>query len=304
MRKRTRKRNVKIIVAAAVVVIAAAISAFIPENIWNEIFIKTGLREPQYVSAPVSVHFIDVGQGDCALITTDRGENVLVDSGEEIKADIVIQYLKNLSVEKLDYCIVSHPHSDHYGGMLKILKEIPAENAVMPVLGAKNTPEDSYYSKFVSYINKNCKTVKYLKAGDSFSLEKVKFDVFAPAEQRTELNEMSLVIKASYGNASVMLAGDCSADEENDILRMYGAKSLKCNILKVGHHGGAEASSDGWLDTLKPDVCVVSAGKYNSYGLPSAETLERFEKRNIKYYRTDICGTVVFDCNDKEITLR
>lgn len=304
MQKRIRKRNVKLIVAAAVVVIAAAISAFIPESVWNSIFIKTGLKEPQYVSAPMTVHFIDVGQGDCALITTDSGENVLVDSGEEIKADSVIQYLKSLSVDKLDYCIITHPHSDHYGGMLKILSDIPAENVVMPVLSDKNMPEDSYFKEFVSYINDNCKSVKYLKAGDSFTLEKVKFNVFAPAEQLTDLNEMSLVIKASYDNASVMLAGDCSAEEEKDILSRYSAKELKCSILKVGHHGSAEASTDEWLNALRPDICVISAGKYNSYGLPSAETLERFEQRNIKYYRTDICGTVVFDCDEKEITLR
>ena len=85
---------------------------------------------------------------------------------------------------------------------------------------------------------------------------------------------------------------------------MYSQSELKSNVLKVGHHGSKTATGDDWLSAVNPDLCVVSAGKYNSYNLPANDTLEKLEERNIKYYRTDICGTLIFDCDENGITLR
>lgn len=292
------------IIIAAVIVAAALISALIPQSVWNEIFIKTGLRSPEFVSSPMTVHFVDVGQGDCSVITTDRGEAVLIDSGEEIKAQSVIDYLEKISVKKIDYCIVTHPHSDHYGGMLKILRAVPAKRVVMPYLEKNITPDDGYYDKLVSFAKSECKSISFVKSDCKINLKNAGLQITVPITQRTDLNNMSLVVKAVCGKASFLITGDCSADEEKELLKAHDAADFKCNILKAGHHGSATASSDEWLNAVSPDVCVISVGRYNSYNLPSTDFLETLEKRDIQYYRTDICGTLVFDCGENEITLR
>lgn len=302
MSKRKTKGK-KIFIAAVVIAAIAAISALIPESVWNTIFIKTGLRQPEYKSAPMSVHFVDVGQGDCTVITTEKGETVLIDSGEEIKSDTVINYLHSLSVDRIDYCIVTHPHSDHYGGMLNILKEFNADRVIMPRLSDINTPTDDYYSEFMSHIKSECSEVKILSSEYNIELQNVKLHILPPVTQREDLNDMSLIVKASYGNSSILITGDCSEDEEEDILEKYSSDELKSDVLKLGHHGSKNATGENWLKAVNPSVCVISAGKYNSYNLPSNETLERLENRNIEYYRTDICGTLVFNCDEKGITL-
>ena len=300
---KAKKSKGKIIIAA-VIVAAALISALIPQSVWNGIFIKTGLKNPEFVSSPMTVHFVDVGQGDCAVITTDRGETVLIDSGEEIKAQSVIDYLEKISVKKIDYCIVTHPHSDHYGGMLKILRAVPAKRVVMPYLEKNIIPDDGYYDKLVSFAKSECKSISFVKSDCKINLKNAELQITVPITQRTDLNNMSLVVKAVCGKVSFLITGDCSAEEERELLKAHDAADFRCNILKAGHHGSSTASSDEWLNAASPDVCVISAGRYNSYNLPSTDFLETLEKRDIQYYRTDICGTLVFDCEENATTLR
>lgn len=301
--KAKRKKDKRILIAAAAIAVVAAISAFLPESVWNALFVKAGLVPSAYRSAPMSVHFVDVGQGDCTVITTDDGETVLIDSGEEIKADAVIKYLGGLSVKKLDYCIVTHPHSDHCGGMKKILEKIPAENVIMPKIGDVGDIDD-ICTDFLNFVDNNCPNVTYLEKDETVKLKETEFGILVPVSQNEDLNNMSLVVKASYKNASFLITGDCSFDEENDILKRCSPRDLKCSVLKAGHHGSSKATGEKWLDTLRPDICVFSVGKNNSYGHPSPETVEKLESRGIEYYRTDISGTLVFDCDENGITLK
>lgn len=297
-------KDKKIITAAVVLTAIAVVCAFIPQNVWNNIFVKVGLAPSEYVSSPLSAHFIDVGQGDCCVFTTDCGETILVDSGEEIKSETVIKYLKKLSVDKIDYCIVSHPHSDHYGAMLNIIKEYQTDNVYMPYICKENLPDDSYYNDFISYTKSNCKRLVIADTDDEITLSEVKIKFLAPITQTDDLNNMSLVFKISYKNASFLMVGDCSEYEETDILKKYSASDLEANVLKVGHHGSKTATSEDWLSAVNPDICVISAGKYNSYNFPSFETTEKLEKNNIKYFRTDICGNIVIDCDENGITVK
>lgn len=302
LRRRRKSKSSFLITAAVLIITVAVISALIPDSVWNNIFIKTGLRPPEYQSAPMSVHFVDVGQGDCTVITTDNGETVLIDSGEDIKSDNVINYLSTLSVKKIDYCIVTHPHSDHYGGMKKILSEYPASCFIMPELSKEIVPDDGYYDSLVSFVGSRCENVYYLKENSTFKLNNINLEVFCPVSETSELNNMSLVVRALYNNSAFLIAGDCSEEEEKALLRKY-PESFRSDVLKVGHHGSGSATSDGWLDAVSPQMAVISAGKYNSYGHPADETIEKLEQRNIRLYRTDICGTVVFDCNGDGITV-
>lgn len=297
-------KNKKVMIAAVVLIAIAAVSAFIPENIWNNIFIKAGLTMSKYNSAPLSAHFVDVGQGDCIIFTTDCGETILVDSGEEIKSETVIKYLKNLSVSEIDYCIVTHPHSDHYGGMLEIIKKYKTKNVYMPKINKENLPDDDYYKEFITYVKDNCNSLTFAGEGDDIKLSKVDIHFLAPISQTDDLNNMSLVFKISCGNASFLMAGDCSEYEEKDLLEKYSKDELKSNVLKIGHHGSKTATSEEWLSAVDPDICVITSGKYNSYNFPAYETTEKLEDNDITYFRTDICGNLVFDCDEKGISVR
>ncbi len=297
--RETKKGKILFIIAAAVFVAVIGICALITESQWDIIFRKAGLSE-ETSDCRMSVHFIDVGQGDCTLIKLESGENILIDSGKDIKADKVKRYLKKENIGSLDICFVTHPHNDHYGGIPDILSEYPAKMVVMPSIPEKLLPDDDEYKNFIAFVKKNSDAV-FVQSGKGFKAGNAVFDILAPINMNKDLNAVSLVIKVSLGNASFIITGDCNADEEKDILEKYGENVLKCSVLKLGHHGSEDATGDDWLDALSPDAAVVSVGKNNSYSLPSADTLKRLDSRGIKYYRTDICGDIVFKVNDDRI---
>ncbi len=302
--KKEKRNNKKIIIFSVTAIAVILLLSFISENFWNTLFRKTGLKPELYKSAELSVHFVDVGQGDCTVITTKDGKSAIIDSGDEIHSGSVIDYIRSLNIERFDYCIVTHPHSDHCAGMSRILGEIPAETAVMTEWEDENALKDEFYIKYTKAVNENCKHIVKAKAGDEFSLGEVKIKILAPVKKIAEVNSMSLVIKIIYNNYSFIVTGDCTDDEEKIIINKYKPDELRCNVLRAGHHGSETSTSDEWLDILKPEYCVISVGKNNQYNFPSTEMIERLYSRNISYYRTDISSTVVFDCDNNNVKIR
>ena len=301
MAKRISKKGNIIIIFTAIVVIAVfLISAFISESQWDKLFEKAGISGVTD-SCGMSVHFIDVGQGDCTLIKLESGENILIDSGEDIKAEKVKSYLKKEKIDSFEYCFVTHPHTDHFGGMTDILSEVPAKTLVMPSIPAELLPDDDEYTDFKSFISKNISNIIYTKAGEEFTAGDAKLEILGPLKDNKDLNAMSLVIKLTLGNSSFMICGDSTEDEERDITETYDPAFLRCSVLRVGHHGSEKSTCDEWLDTLAPDAAVISVGRNNDFSHPSSETLARLDNRGIRYYRTDICGDIVFKVQDDRI---
>ena len=234
------------------------------------------------------VHFIDVGQGDAALIQTASG-NLLIDAGTSDSIEALTNYINALGVETLDYAIFTHPHADHIGGATAMLNTYTIKNVIMP--NAVST--SATFEKMLAAIEaEQCEVIEG-KAGVSFSMGEVQVDLLAPvSDDFKDLNNASVVAKITYGNVSFLFTGDAETSSESEMLEQNAAK-LNADILKVGHHGSSTSSSVKFLAAVSPEVAVVSVGLYNEYGHPHAEVVSRLEDIDAAIYRTDKNGRVV-----------
>lgn len=271
---------------------------FVPT--WDDLYSTAGLRSNiDAAKKPLSVHFIDVGQGDCIFIKAKQG-NVLIDSGERGNSDTIIQYLHNLNVEKLDYIVTTHPDSDHIGSMPEVIEAFPVSHVIMPYLKKENIPTTKIFEKLVAAIDKSGAEVIAAKAGAQYNIGDVTMTVLGPVKSDDEMNNMSVVLKIEYGKTAFLFTGDAQTEEEKDIMN-YGG-NLKADVLKAGHHGSKNSSGIEFLNAVKPQIVIISVGRDNSYKLPNEEALERFQQIRAEVFRTDQCGTIVIGSDGKTLT--
>lgn len=294
---RKRKSNKKLIytIASLIVVIVAAIAA-----------LASSESEPETPEVPEStssmqVHYIDVGQGDCSLVVCD-GQTLLIDAGENGHETDVINYLRSLGIEKLDYIIATHPHSDHIGGLPEIIEEFGMDNIIMPRLTEEQTPTTKTYEKMLTAIQQSGAKVISAKPGSTYNLGTAVVDILGPVTDDTEsLNSMSVAAKITHGENTFMFTGDAETDEEKEIIET-GA-NLDADVLKMGHHGSNTSSHKDFLAEVTPDVCVILCGEDNDYGHPHKEPLERVRKYTDEIYRTDICGDIVITSDGENLDI-
>ena len=294
------KNNVILIVTAVLILLSISLiitygSQLFPElgiPTWDDIFAAAGLKGDNSIPDDcLSVHFIDVGQGDCILIKTQQG-SALIDAGDTHSKDSVLRYLYNQNIKDLQYIFVTHPGSDHIGSMPEVLNSFPVSKIVMSDIRKEDLPTTRIYEKLLNTIyEKKIKAAKG-KPGDVFELGDVKISVIAPLIQTNDLNNMSLVLRISYGNNTFLLTGDAEFKSENDILKSN--VELKSDVLKAGHHGSKSSCSDKFLKKVEPDFAVISCGRGNSFGHPTKETMDRLTAAGAKILRTDFNGSIVF----------
>lgn len=237
-----------------------------------------------------SVHFIDVGQGDCTLIKTDKG-NMLIDAGENGNETAILNYLNEQGVTELEYFVATHPHSDHIGGAAEVISGVNIKNIIMPKLSSSNTPTTKTYEKMLLAINNSNANVIAAKPDSEYTFGDVKFIVLSPFEQDENLNNMSVTLKLTYGSHSFLFTGDAEKEVEEQLLD-YGY-DLKADVFKLAHHGSSTSNSYEFMDVVNPEFAVISYGVDNSYGHPHDETVEMLEEKNITYYSTAQSGNVV-----------
>lgn len=253
------------------------------------------------VSGPVSgadlrVNFIDVGQGDSTLIEKD-GHFMLIDAGERDQGQKVISYLKKRGVEKLDYVIGTHPHSDHIGGLEAVIREFDIGKVILP----EKEHTIKIYERLLDAIEDKNLKITLPKVGDSYELGGASFQILAPnRDYGDNLNNWSVGIRLTYGKNSFVLCGDAEKEAEADMAA--NGLTLKADVLKLSHHGSSTSSSDQFMDLVDPDYAVISCGKNNDYGHPHKEILEMLKKRNIKAFRTDQLGTIVAVSDGTKVT--
>ena len=263
-------------------------------------------RGKQTVSDPLPVpedgevffHFIDVGQGDSILVTTSDG-NILIDTSEQSARDELTAYLEKAGVTKLKYLVLTHPDADHIGNADYIIENYDIENIIMTDYAATSKT----YERMLDAIEKKDVNVIIPKPGDEFTVGALKNTVIAPTEEYDDPNEMSIVIKAVYGNTSVMLTGDAEVESEGDTVGYWKSEDLKCDILKVGHHGSDTSTTKKFLEAVAPDFAVISCGEGNKYGHPKSEILDKLSAAKIKVYRTDKDGSVIFRTDGKSFEI-
>lgn len=244
-----------------------------------------------------AVHFIDVGQGD-SILAVSNGECMLIDAGEEDQGEVVVDYINKLGVECLKYVVATHPHSDHIGGMDDVINNINVQNIIMPDVV---TTTKCFENMLDAVENNNVNAIKAV-SGDSFKLGNFDCKIFGPINESDNLNNNSVVIMMVCGNDKILLTGDCSKDEEMDIIK--SGADISADILKVGHHGSSTSNCNEFISAINPDIAVISCGKNNSYGHPHTETMDILEKYNTDIYRTDEMGTVIACCSGNGITMK
>ncbi len=243
------------------------------------------------------VHYIDVGQGDSILIQVNN-KNLLIDAGPKDAKEDLLTYLDSIGLSKLDYIIATHPHEDHIGSMSYVINKYEVEKFYAP----KVEHTTSTFEKMVeSLITKDLK-INIIKAGiDTIDLgEGTNVTVFSPIkEEYSNLNDYSPIIKIEYGNNSFLFTGDAEAEVEKEVLSKN--PNIKSDVLKLGHHGSSTSTSKTFLNAVNPSIGVISAGVDNKYGHPTNKTLTLLNTNNIKFYRTDLDGTIVLSSNGTEI---
>jgi len=247
--------------------------------------------------APISVHFVDVGQGDAILIQASSGETVLIDGGEEDSG--VVQYLQNLGITHLNLVIATHPNSDHIGGLLQVLNTIPVNEVVTN--GVKHTTLT--YENFLDAIITSKAEYKEAKRGDTISIGNLKFDVLSPISNNDEdLNNGSLILRLIYGKVSFLFTGDAQQAAEESMIG--SGLDVTATILKVAHHGSRNGSPLDFLAAVHPQVAIYSAGLGNDYGHPYPETLTALKSvGDVIIYGTDVNGTIIVTTDGIEYSI-
>jgi competence protein ComEC len=300
MTKRQKKRLVPLFAAMALLLAGILLPSLgIPGiPVWNEIFTGAKLRGGETDTLPLRAHFIDVGQGDCALIQSGT-VNVLIDGGDRGNDKKIIAYLKNQNVSRLDYLIATHPDSDHIGSLPEIIAQYPPESVIMPRLSKKNTPSTQIYKRFLEAVKQSGAKVISAEPGSSYALGEASFEILGPLLQYDDTNEMSVVTRVKLGDIAYLFAGDAELKSEKDILG--SGRALRADVLKAGHHGSSTSTGEAFLAAVSPKAAVISCGQGNSYEHPHEETLLRLSAARAQVFRTDRHGTIVIATDGKEL---
>jgi len=240
----------------------------------------------------LALHFLDVGQGDGALLRTPGGRWLVIDAGPVSGRDdagrrVVAPFLERHGARALAAILVSHAHADHMGGVPSLLRRFRVGAVIEP--GAPVA--DPAYRALLSTVDSAGIPWHPARAGERFTLDGVRFTVLHPrpgwADWGEDVNEDSLVLLVEYGDFQALFTGDAGFPAEA-VLR---STLRPVDLLKVGHHGSRGSTGVELLDSLRPMAAVISVGR-NEYGHPSLETLARLERHRVPVLRTDQDGTI------------
>lgn len=262
---------------------------------------KTMIGSVSSGGSTMEVHFIDVGQADAIFIRLPDGQIMQIDAGKNNTGDEITEYIKSQGIEKIDYLIGTHPHEDHIGGLDNVIKAFEIGEIYMPRVSSSKTPTTKTYEDVLMAIKDKGKAITAPHAGDIIVQgENYKAEVFSPKrEDYDDLNEYSIIIKITYGDAKFLFMGDAEALNEREIVD--AGYDVNADVLKLGHHGSSTSSTEKFLKEVSPDYAVISCGKGNSYGHPHDEIVERCNNLNIKMLRTDNDGNIIMKTDGKNI---
>ncbi len=249
---------------------------------------------PAHQADALSVQYLDVGQGDGALVLLPDGKTMLIDGGiPNAFEDAVQPALRRNGITRIDYLVASHPHLDHIGGVAEVLEQYEVGEVWMPPLFADLWS----YDKMKQAIEDQDIPVR-IPAQQPITLQGDGYTITAQAFDTQDLNSSSIILHIAYGDTTFLFAGDLPHELENQL-----TDDLACTVLKVSHHGSLDSSHAEFLDIVQPDYAVLSLGENNDYGYPKQRTLERLESAGAEIYRTDEDGDITARSDGKSVRM-
>lgn len=251
------------------------------------------------------VTFLDVGQGDAALIQAPDGEAMLIDGGPSQAGDDVAAALETAGVQRITLLVGSHPHEDHIGGLIRVLQSVPVDRALDPGYAHGTTTQRSYLRLLKE---KGVKTAR-ARAGQVYELgPSVRLEVLAPADPlfedtESDANNNSIVARLVHGDTRFLFTGDMETAERERLLASTDPERLRSDVLKVSHHGSHNGTDQAFLRAVRPKHAVISCAKGNDYGHPHRETLDELQSQGVLTLRTDERGSVAFVSDGSKVEL-
>lgn len=253
----------------------------------------------------MEAHFIDVGQGDCILLRFNDGVDMIIDAGSGTARNPatvtteMLAYLDSIQLDKLDYMIATHPHSDHMNMLDDVLKAYEVDHIYYNGWATDEKPTTAYFGDFLEAVDAEtgAEIVQFDANGDVYEIEGEGYTVtiYAPGYARFEdTNYMSPMIVVEYGGRRMLLTGDAEEEVELWWMETMGGTSYDIDILKVGHHGSQKGTSDAFLEFIDPEYCVIMVGEENgTYKHPDYLTMNDLFNAGVVTYRTNRHGNIV-----------
>lgn len=262
-------------------------------------FILSVLIGCNRASDVLTIHMIDVGQGESILISTPNNKTILIDAGEASQGKKVKSYLLKHGVDKIDLLIGTHPHTDHIGGLPEIINNFEVKKIIMP----KKLHTSATFEKLLATIESKNLTIASPKPNNIIEFDKdIKLHFLGPIRDYGDnLNLWSVVFRLDYNNKSFLFTGDMEREAEMDLINTYSIDDLSANVLNVGHHGSDSSTTQQFLDCVNPEIALISLGSNNPYNHPHEEVITRLVQSGVLIYRTDLQNTVVIYSDGESI---
>lgn len=244
----------------------------------------------------LDIYFLDIGQGDAALMRTPLGKNVLFDGGPDSAILPEIGKILPYYDQEIDLIVLSHPHADHLAGLVEVIKRYQ----VKAVVSSASYYKSEIYKEFLYEIKQQEIPYIIAEANQKFKIEEdIIIDILFPFVPVTglefkNLNNSSVVLQLNYGQSAILFSGD--AEEELENVLIQADADVDANFLKVGHHASSTSSTEEYLLAVDPELAIISSGINNRYGHPHPDTLQMLESHDIDYLRTDTVGTIRLEC--------
>jgi competence protein ComEC len=257
------------------------------------------------VPRPMTVAMLDVGQGDCIVIKKDKfvavidgGGFPLTEAGSNTGSRILVPYLEYSAVDRVNIAMITHFHSDHAAGIIELMTLMPVDKLIIPA-----APDESslYYQAIELALEKDIEIIK-VEQGNNLNYKNLKLTFLNPSLKSAgfDVNSNSIVCRLDYLDFSFLFTGDIYEEVE----KILPKEESKTDVIKIAHHASKTSSCAEFLDTVSPRIALVSYSRYNTYGFPNSDVMERILKRDILLYETPSSGAVILSVYKNKIEIK